>query len=96
MIDYSEVTAGNETLMRQAPMTAEEYLHAAIDSIDKCFGEGFAKEHPELFSSFLNTCALDAHTSFVTRTLEKVAGELGRQADAFGKISQGIEKLGNK
>ena len=37
-----------ENAMSQASMTAELYLAEAICSVDKLFGEGFAKKHPEI------------------------------------------------
>ena len=43
--------ASNETLMRQASATADEYLFKAVDGIDGLFGEGFAKAHPELIAA---------------------------------------------
>ena len=36
---------------------AEFYLIKAIDAIDKQFGEGYAKEHPELIDSFMKVSA---------------------------------------
>jgi hypothetical protein len=37
------ITASIETLMRQAPMTTNEYLSSAIKEVDSNFGEGYAK-----------------------------------------------------
>lgn len=41
------ITAGTETLFRQAPMTAHDYMLNAISDIDKRLGKGYAKQHPE-------------------------------------------------
>jgi hypothetical protein len=46
-LDGRSIDAGNQTLMRQAPMTANEYLLSAIDHIDQALGKGYAKQHPE-------------------------------------------------
>lgn len=40
-LDFPVITAGNETLMRQAPATATEYLHDGVKEIDAVLGEGF-------------------------------------------------------
>ncbi len=37
-----KITANAETLMRQASMTADEYLRDAIENIDARLGGGFA------------------------------------------------------
>ena len=54
-----------DQLMRQAGTTALEYMIYAIDAIDECFGEGYAKKHPELVGAFMRTCAADFHTAVV-------------------------------
>jgi hypothetical protein len=60
----------DETLMRQAPMTATEYLDAAVESIDFRFGDGYAKQHPELVGAFMITAALDYGATSLARTEE--------------------------
>lgn len=59
------ITASYETLMRQAPMTADEYLHAAVRSLDKQFGEGYAQAHPELVAGYMKVCASDFGASIL-------------------------------
>jgi hypothetical protein len=49
------ITASPGTLMRQAKYTAAEYLNAAVIDIDEKFGDGFAKEHPELVAAYMTT-----------------------------------------
>jgi hypothetical protein len=67
------VTAGSATLMRQAPMTADEYLHSAIDCIDARLGNGYAKAHPELIGAFMQTSAIDFTAGIIARAIEAVA-----------------------
>src|ERR1035437_988991 len=55
-----------QSLMRQAGMTAEEYLNDGIRCIDRSLGKGFAKDHPELIAAFMRTAALDFASVFVT------------------------------
>ena len=75
------VTAGSATLMRQAPMTADEYLHSAIDCIGARLGAGYAKAHPELIGAFMQTSAIDFAAGVIARAIETVADaiESGRE-----------------
>ena len=52
----------DETSMRQARYTAEKYMIAAIKSIDKTFGEGYAKKNPLLVAAFMQTAAMCNHS----------------------------------
>jgi hypothetical protein len=65
--------ADYETLMRQAPMTAEVYLMEAVECIDKQLGEGFAKNNPELIGDFIKTCAIDYHAGVLSKVIEELA-----------------------
>lgn len=71
--DDHRVTASGQTLMRQAPMTADEYLHSAIDCIDARLGKGYAKAHPELIGAFMQTSAIDFTARIIARAIEAVA-----------------------
>jgi len=66
MIDF--VIANFETLMLQAPMTAEVYLTDCVESIDKEFGEGYAKKNPELVCGMLRACSQDYTTGVISKT----------------------------
>jgi hypothetical protein len=48
-----------QNAMRQAPMTANEYLREAIKSIDRHLGVGYAKKNPELLAAFIQGCTKD-------------------------------------
>lgn len=52
-----------DTILRQAWMTAEEYLRHAIDSIDAFMGPGYASKHPELIAAYMQTAAIDCATA---------------------------------
>jgi hypothetical protein len=67
----TDIKADPGTLMRQASMTAHDYLIAAVENIDKMFGKGYAKEHPELTGAFIQAASLD----FVGASLAKSIGE---------------------
>lgn len=46
---------------KQAIDQATTWMDAGVREIDKRFGAGFAKAHPELLASFVNAAALDQH-----------------------------------
>lgn len=48
----NRVATSSENIMRQAGMTAAEYLDAAVKYIDETFGEGYAKNNPMLVGAF--------------------------------------------
>lgn len=57
------IDATPETLMTQAGDTADVWLGQAVRSIDATFGDGYAKDHPELVSAFLKAASFDWMTS---------------------------------
>lgn len=59
--------------MRQAPMTAALYLDAAIQEVEDRFGEGSAKDYPEIIAAFMAASASDFGASVIARALEAVA-----------------------
>lgn len=83
----NDVTAIPETLMRQAWMTADEYLRYAIECIDLRFNTvGYAKEHPELVAAFMNTAARDFHTGMMAKTLGYIGDTISEVATMIGDI----------
>jgi hypothetical protein len=53
------ITISSDDLMRQAQMTAHDYMLGASTDIDRVFGEGVARKHPELVAAYIQTAALD-------------------------------------
>ncbi len=51
------MTAENQ--MRQASMTTCEYFWNAIKDIDDKFGEGYAKQNPQLVGDFMKVASQD-------------------------------------
>ena len=74
------MSASLETLMEQASMTAHQYFHAAIKTIDAKFADGYAEKHPELIGAFLQAAATDFHTAVFAQELQKAASSI---ADAI-------------
>ena len=80
------VLADSTTLMRQAWMTAEDYLAHAIDGIDEYLGDGYAKRHPGLIAAFMQTAASDFNAA-------SLAGAIEDGSEAGGRIAEGLEGL---
>ena len=59
--------------MQQAPGTANDYLSAAVRSIDNIFDEeGYAKKHPELVGKMIEVAARDFHTACLSIGFQKI------------------------
>ena len=65
-------------LMRQACMTAHDYLLHGRSDIDGQMGAGYAKAHPELLAAYMQTAALDFMAGFLAK---EVGGALERIAE---------------
>ena len=61
-----------DTLLRQASVTAEEYMAAAIRWLDGHYGEGFAVEHPQLIQIFVDACVRDFHSATISKLVRDV------------------------
>lgn len=60
-----------------AALTADDYLLAAVEFIDREFGEGYAKAHPELVGDFMKTQALDSGATVIARALQNWRNDCG-------------------
>lgn len=80
MNDLQTITAGWETLLRQAPMTAATYLDEAVRCIDARFGEGYSAKHPELVAAFMQVCAQDFGAASLKIGMQEVAEALNEGA----------------
>ncbi len=67
------MVADADTLMRQAPETAEGYLTQVVRSIDERFGEGYAKANPVVVAAMLQTCTADFAACMVSNALDRIA-----------------------
>ena len=64
--------ASAETLMRQAPMTIEVYLHAVVEMLDKQFRNGYAERNPDLVGALVIACTRDFQTCMASRAKDDV------------------------
>lgn len=74
-------------LMEQAPSTIDYYLSEARFRIDKEFGEGYAKEHPELVAMFVQACVKDYSATMMANAIDDLSLTL---SCGFDKISESI------
>jgi hypothetical protein len=63
MLDVQIATP--EALLRQASITANDYMLDAKARIDAAFGTDYAYEHPELVAAFMRTAAQARHTAMM-------------------------------
>lgn len=66
-------TMSNGTALQQAGETASRYLYDGAYDIDKLFGSGYAKAHPELLCAYMQTAASDFNSSVIFDTLYEIA-----------------------
>ena len=76
------IEADFDTLMRQASMTAHDYMLSARNSIDKLFGEGYAAEHPELVAAFMTTAASDFQTAALGKLIPPALAAIANAIEA--------------
>jgi hypothetical protein len=62
-----------QQLMRQACLTAHDYMLDAMRDIDERLGKGYAREHPELIGAYMQTAALDFGACMLANMLEQTA-----------------------
>lgn len=86
------ITANAETLLRQASMTADEYLSEAIRRIDGRLGKGYAEKHPELIGAFMAAAASDFATSISTAVRQDDSMNLAAISDSLDRIASAIAK----
>jgi hypothetical protein len=72
-------------LLAQSHATADSHLAHAIESVDKHFGAGYAKQWPNVVIAFMNAAASDFQTSAKLKVAESIAAELIAAFDEHGQ-----------
>ena len=72
MIEH-KIAISPHKLMEQAYKTAGDYMSEAQASIDKLFGEGYAREHAELIAAFMKTAATEFTASIIAQNMQYLA-----------------------
>lgn len=73
-----KITASWSKISEDGVSAAINYFNSAIETIDKEFGEGYSKQHPELVSSFMNAAATEAQGTYIAKTIQELAEELSK------------------
>jgi hypothetical protein len=82
---YDTTTYGTATeLLGVATSTIDGYLGEAIANIDRRFGEGYSREHPELVGASLRAAAQDFHTSIMNVRLEEIGEAIEQMRGSKG------------
>lgn len=71
-----KITKEGMELVNDCMDTAEEYFLHAIRIIDNKFGNGYAKDHPELIGAFMQTSAKEYNTCFTIQAIQALNGTL--------------------
>ncbi|WP_425892665.1 hypothetical protein [Aeromonas veronii] len=77
------IDASFDTIRVQAADVVDYYLNRAVHSIDDHFGQGFAKENPELVAALVSASVAEINSS----TQAKV------HASALDGIASALEKI---
>jgi hypothetical protein len=88
------IPADYTTLMRQAYMTADDYMLNAKHDIDKTFGEGYAKAHPELVAAYMKTAAMDLSAATLTKELGEAFTEVAAAIAGLKTRCMSMTKMG--
>ena len=80
----SRLTAND--LMAEAPDTVNFYLRRAIEHIEDSFGEGYAKEHPELLAGFIQACAIELHTAIEAKEISDAITAVAEQLNELVRV----------
>jgi hypothetical protein len=70
------ITANPLELMKQASMTAHDYLQEAVKSIDGEFGEGYARKNPALVGAFMQAASMDMGAVTISKAIGEAIEEL--------------------
>lgn len=92
------ITISADTMLRQAKMTAHDYMLAAKTDIDEIWGDGYAAQHPELVAAYMQTAAMDFGAGIIAQQiragLEEIATQISDQlSKAASEISDAIDPV---
>ena len=79
------INADPETLMRQAQMTAAEYLEGAIKEVNKILGKGYAQAHPELIAAFMQAAAADYGAPIIAASIQSHTASMGEHSEDLAR-----------
>lgn len=65
-------------IMEDGSDAAVSYLVQAVKAIDEKFGDGYAKQHPELVGAFMKAAATDSQGIQIAKAIQELAEELSK------------------
>jgi hypothetical protein len=83
-----DIEASWDTLLKQAPDTAEHYFHRARQVIQDTCGVEYLREHPELVIAFMQTAAADFMNASMVAGTQKIRDGLLAIAAAISDSSE--------
>ena len=71
------IVISGDTIMRQAHMTAHDYLMHAIRDINELMGEGAAEKYPQIVAAMIQAAATDGGATVIAKQVRLGFSDLG-------------------
>ena len=81
------IELSGDGIMRQAKMTAHDYLLAGIKDIDELFGKGTARKHPALVTVYAQIAVIDGGDGIIA---QQVRAGLAAIAEAISDCREDL------
>lgn len=75
------ITSDTDLFLKDSPAAAKSLMTDAVEDIDKKFGKGYAKEHPELVGAYMQTGMINFATATICKRLETLTEALNGLKD---------------
>jgi hypothetical protein len=75
------ITSDEDNLMRQAPMTVNNYLNEVVKMLDEKFGEGYASKNMYLVGKLTECCCRDYEATLYAKRVQGIDEAIGYLAD---------------
>lgn len=79
----ADIEASFETLFTQAQESASSYLQYAKTEIDRVFGDGHAKNHPELVAAFMKCASNEFCSGSTSKVMQSALKGIGYSLDSI-------------
>jgi len=96
MTDLNQlITASLTTLFDQSKFCTESYLLSACRMVDKQFGKGYSKKHPELIGRLVVAQQLGCELSIVALKIQELSDAVERQdaSNAISEVAEAIKQM---
>jgi len=92
------ISANFSELLKQASMTAHDYMHAAVRNINEFYGDGYAEKNPVLVGAFMQTAAHDFGMAVLAQQIRVGLNQLAEYVDhseLMAGIKSGLDNIAN-